>query len=78
MRARSDEAWMIEFLSSPARVFGSPIYFVSLDRTHIVHAPALDIVHYNFASFVDGVPSLVDPSTIKDDLAQEIFPWLKQ
>ena len=40
--------------------------------------PALDTVHDKLASFVDRVPSLADPSKIKDDLAQEIFPWLKQ
>ena len=40
--------------------------------------PALDTVHDKLASFIDGVPSLANPSKIKDDLAQEIFPWLKQ
>ena len=40
--------------------------------------PALNTVHDKLVSFVDGVPSLADPSKNKGDLAQEIFPWLKQ
>jgi hypothetical protein len=40
--------------------------------------PALDTAHDKLTSFVDEVPSLADPSKIKDDLSQEIFPWLKQ
>ena len=40
--------------------------------------PALDTVHDKLVFFVDSVASLANPSKIKDDLAQEIFPWLKQ
>ena len=40
--------------------------------------PAFDTVHNKLVSFVDGVPSLPNSNKIKDDLAQEIFPWLKQ
>lgn len=40
--------------------------------------PALDTVHDKLVSFADGVPSLANSSKIKDDLAKEIFPWLKQ
>ena len=36
--------------------------------------PALDTVHDKLASFIAGVPSLANPSKIKDDLAEEIFP----
>ena len=39
--------------------------------------PALDTVLDKLASVVDGVPSLANPGKIKDDLAQEIFIWLK-
>jgi hypothetical protein len=40
-----------------------------------MQVPALDTEHEKLASFVDGVPSLANSSKVKDDLAQEIFPW---
>ena len=51
---------------------------LSIKPTLFTQVPALDTVHDTLASFVDSVPSLANPSKIKDDLAQEIFPWLKQ
>ena len=46
---------------------------LSTEPILFMQVPALDTVHDKLASFVDGVPSLADPSKIKDDLAQ-IFP----
>ena len=61
---------MVLDLPSISSLSTKPILFTQV--------PALDTVHDKLASFVDGVPSLANPSKIKDDLAQEIFPWLKQ
>ena len=35
-------------------------------------------MHNKLVSFIDAVPSLASSAKIKDDLAQEILPWLKQ
>jgi hypothetical protein len=51
---------------------------LSTEPILFAQVPALDTVHEKLASFVDGVPSLANSSKIKDDLAQQIFPWLKQ
>jgi len=40
--------------------------------------PALDTVHDRLVSFIDATPSLENSERIKDDLAQNIFPWLKR
>ena len=48
---------MIEFLSSPARVIGSPsISSLSTEPILFTQVPALDTVHDELAFFVDGVP----------------------
>ena len=51
---------------------------LSTEPILFTQVPAFDTVHDTLASFVDGVPSLANPNIIKDDLAQEIFPWVKQ
>jgi hypothetical protein len=51
---------------------------VSTEPILFAQVPAFDTVHNKLVSFVDGVPSLPNSNKIKDDLAQEIFPWLKQ
>ncbi len=51
---------------------------VSTEPILFTQVPAFDTVYGKLVSFVDGVPSLANSSKIKDDLAQEIFPWLKQ
>ena len=51
---------------------------VSTEPILFTQVPALDTVHDKLVSFVDGVPSLASSTKIKDDLAQEILPWLKQ
>ncbi len=51
---------------------------VSTEPILFNQVPAFDTVYGKLVSFVDGVPSLANSSKIKDDLAQEIFPWLKQ
>ena len=35
-------------------------------------------MHDKLVSFIDSVPSLANSKKIKDDLAQKMFPWLKQ
>ena len=50
---------------------------LSTEPILFVQVPALDTTHDKLASFVDGVPSLANSSKIKDDLTQQIFPWLK-
>ena len=71
---------MIEFLTAhPLMALDLPsISSLSTKPILFTQVPALDTVHDKLTSFVDGVPSLANPSRIKDDLAQEIFPWLKQ
>ena len=71
---------MIEFLTAhPHMALDLPsISSLSTKPILFTQVPALDTVHDKLATFVDGVPSLANPSKIKDDLAQEIFPWLKQ
>ena len=64
--------------SSSARVIGPPVSAVSTEPILFAQVPAFDTVHHKLVSFVDGVPSLANSSKIKSDLAQEIFPWLKQ
>ena len=51
---------------------------VSTEPILFTQVPALDTVHDKLVSFVDGVPYLASSTKIKDDLAQEILPWLKQ
>jgi hypothetical protein len=51
---------------------------VSTEPILFKQVPVLDTVHDKLVSFADGVPSLASSTKIKDDLAQEIFPWLKQ
>jgi hypothetical protein len=40
--------------------------------------PALDTVHDKLVSFIDSTPSVQNSSVLKDDLAQTMFPWLKE
>ena len=51
---------------------------VSTEPILFTQVPAFDTVHDKLVSFVDGVPSLARSTKIKDDLAKEMFPWLKQ
>ena len=51
---------------------------LSTEPILFTQVPALDTVHDKLVSFIDGAPSLPNPSKIKDDLAQNVFPWLKQ
>ena len=57
-------------LPSISTLLTEPILFAQV--------PALDTVHEKLASFVDAVLSLANSSKIKNDLAQQIFPWRKQ
>jgi hypothetical protein len=62
-------------------VIGPPVHFLSTEPFFFAKVPALDTVHDKLASFMDGVPSLAivaNYSKIKDDLTQQILPWLKQ
>ena len=38
----------------------------------------LDTVHDKLVYFIDATPSLENSKRIKDDLAQNVFPWLKR
>lgn len=40
--------------------------------------PAFDTVHDKLVSFIDSTPSVQNSSVLKDDLAQTMFPWLKE
>jgi hypothetical protein len=51
---------------------------LSTEPILFAQVPALDTVHDKLVSFLDGTPSLANSRKIKDDLAQKIFPWLKQ
>ncbi|KAI0248568.1 PPPDE putative peptidase domain-containing protein [Lactifluus subvellereus] len=51
---------------------------LSTEPILFTQVPALDTVHDKLVSFIDSAPSLPNPSKIKDDLAQSVFPWLKQ
>ena len=51
---------------------------VSTEPILFAQVPAFDAMHDKLVSFIDGVPSQANSSEIKDDLAQEIFLWLKQ
>lgn len=51
---------------------------LSTEPILFAQVPALDTVHNKLVSFLDGAPSLANSRKIKDDLAQKIFPWLKQ
>ena len=75
--ATSNQVLMIEFLTAHPHVsLDLPsISSLSLDSILFTQVPALDTVHDKLAS---SVPTLADPSKIKDNLAQEIFPWFKQ
>ena len=70
---------MIEFLTAhPLMALDLPsISSLSTKPILFMQVPALNTVHDKLTSFIDGVPSLADPSKNKGDLAQEIFPWLK-
>jgi hypothetical protein len=59
--------------SSPARVVGSPDYFLSRLPISFAQVPVHDTVHDKLGSFVDGVPSLANSSKVEDDLAQDIY-----
>jgi len=50
---------------------------LSTEPILFVQVPAFDTVHDKLVSFLDGAP-LANSSKIKADLAQKIFPWLKQ
>jgi hypothetical protein len=78
--ATSDQVLMIEFLTAHPHVsLDLPsISSLSLDSILFTQVPALDTVHDKLESFVDGMPSLADSGKIKDDLAHEIFLWVKQ
>ena len=67
---------MIEFLTADPHMALDFLSISSLSTEPILftQVPALDTVRDKLASFVAGVPSLANPSKIKDDLAQEIFP----
>jgi hypothetical protein len=71
---------MYEFLTAhPHMSLDLPsISSLSTEPTLFAQVPALDTVHEKLPSFVDAVPSLANFRKIKDDLAQHIFPWLKQ
>ena len=51
---------------------------VSTEPILFAQVLAFDTVHDKLVSFVDGTPSLSNPSKIKGDLSRNIFPWLKQ
>ena len=51
---------------------------LSTEPILFAQVPALDTVHDKLVSFMDGTPSLENPGKIKNDLAQNVFPWLKQ
>jgi len=51
---------------------------VSTDPILFAQVPALDTVHDKLVSFLDGTPSLANSSKVKNDLAQNLFPWLNQ
>ncbi|KAI0304337.1 PPPDE putative peptidase domain-containing protein [Multifurca ochricompacta] len=51
---------------------------VSTEPILFAQVPALDTVRDKLVSFIDSSPSLNDSNKIKEDLAQKIFPWLKQ
>ena len=51
---------------------------LSTEPILFAQVPTLDTVHDKLVSFMDGTPSLQNPGKIKDDLAQKVFPWLKQ
>jgi len=51
---------------------------LSAEPILFAQVPVLDTVHDKLVSFIDATPSLEDSKRIKDDLAQNIFPWLKR
>ena len=55
-------------------------YISSLSTEPILFSqvPVLDTVHNKLVSFIDATPSLEISKGIKDDLAQNVFPWLKR
>jgi hypothetical protein len=63
--------------SSPARSLDLPS-ISCLDRTSCSHK-CLPLTQCDkLVSFVYGVPFLENSNKIKEDLAQEVFPWFKQ
>ena len=76
VRATSDEILMLESLTvHPHLALDLPsISSLSTKPILFTQVPALDTVHDKLAFLIDGVPSLANPSKIKDDLAQEMFP----
>ncbi|KAH9969699.1 PPPDE putative peptidase domain-containing protein [Russula dissimulans] len=51
---------------------------VSTEPILFAQVPALDTVHDKLVCFLDATLSLEKSTKIKNDLAQNIFPWLKQ
>ena len=52
---------------------------LSTEPILFAQVPALDTVHDKLVSFLNGTPALTANSQkITDDLAQNVFPWLKQ
>jgi len=51
---------------------------LSTEPILFAQVPTLDTVHDKLVSFMDSTPSLESPGKIKDDLAQNVFPFLKQ
>ena len=50
---------------------------LSTEPILFTQVPALDTVHDKLVSFIDSTPSVQNPTTLKDDLAKTMFPWLK-
>ena len=51
---------------------------LSTEPILFAQVPALDTVHDKLVSFIDSTPSVQNSSVLKDDLAQTVFPWLKE
>ncbi|KAI0300183.1 PUL domain-containing protein [Russula brevipes] len=51
---------------------------VSTEPILFAQVPALDTVRDKLLSFINSAPSLANSGKIKDNLTQNIFPWLKQ
>ena len=51
---------------------------LSTEPILFAQVPTLDTVHDKLVSFMDSTPSLENPGKIKDNLAQNVFPFLKQ
>ena len=50
---------------------------LSTEPILFAQVPTLDTVHDKLVSFMDGTTSLENPGKIEDNLAQNVFPFLK-